>query len=46
MVTKTGLQKSLLEEIEAGDVVPPVATLLKLAKALDVGMAYFSKRRS
>ena len=41
MVTKTGLQKSLLEEIEAGDVVPPVATLLKLAKALNVGMAYF-----
>jgi len=41
MVTKTGLQKSLLEEIEAGEVVPPVATLLKLAKALNVGMAYF-----
>lgn len=41
MVTKTGLQKSLLEDIEAGEVVPPVATLLKLAKALNVGMAYF-----
>lgn len=41
MVTKTGLLKSVLSEIESGDVVPPVATLLKLAKALGVGMAYF-----
>jgi transcriptional regulator with XRE-family HTH domain len=41
LVTKTGLSKSVLSEIESGDVVPPVATLLKLAKALGVGMAYF-----
>ena len=41
LVTKTGLSKSVLSEIESGDVVPPVATLLKLAKAFGVGMAYF-----
>ncbi len=41
LVTKTGIPKSVLTEIESGDVIPPVATLLKLAKALNVGMAYF-----
>ncbi len=41
LVTKTGISKSVLAEIESGDVIPPVATLLKLAKALNVGMAYF-----
>ena len=41
LVTKTGISKSVLIEIESGDVVPPVATLLKLSKALNVGMAYF-----
>lgn len=41
MVTKTSLSKSVLAEIESGEVVPPVSTLLKLAKALGVGMAYF-----
>ena len=45
MVRKTGFQKSLIEEIEAGEVVPPVATLLKLAKALGVGMASFLEEK-
>ncbi|MCX7635028.1 MAG: XRE family transcriptional regulator [Syntrophales bacterium] len=41
LAAKTGLPKTVLEEIEGGEVVPPVATLLKLAKALGVGMAQF-----
>lgn len=41
LVTKTGLSKSVLAEIEDGDTIPPVSTLLKLSKALKVGMAYF-----
>lgn len=41
LATKTGLSKSVLSEIEDGDVSPPIATLIKLAGALDVGMAYF-----
>jgi len=39
--TKTGFPKTLLSDIERGDFIPPVATLLKLAKSLNVGMAYF-----
>jgi transcriptional regulator with XRE-family HTH domain len=39
LAAKTGIPKSVLTEIESGDVVPPVATLLKLAKAFNVGMA-------
>lgn len=41
LAAKTGISKSVLEEIESGDVVPPVATLLKLAKIFNVGMATF-----
>jgi transcriptional regulator with XRE-family HTH domain len=41
LAAKTGLSKALLSEIEADEVMPPVATLLKLARALNVGMAYF-----
>ncbi|MCX5843628.1 MAG: helix-turn-helix transcriptional regulator, partial [Deltaproteobacteria bacterium] len=41
LAAKTGISKSVLEEIESGEVVPPVATLLKLAKAFNVGMASF-----
>ena len=41
LAAKTGLEKSLLSEIEKGMVIPPVATLLKLAKALNIGMASF-----
>lgn len=38
---KTGLSKPFLSQIENEHVVPPVATLLKLAKAFNVGIAYF-----
>lgn len=41
LAAKTGLAKSFLVEIEADKFMPPVATLLKLSKALNVGMAYF-----
>lgn len=40
---KTGVPRSLLAEIESDEVMPPVATLLKLSRALHVGMAYFFK---
>ena len=43
LAAKTGLSKSLLADIEAGEFVPPVATLLNLARALGVGMAHFFK---
>lgn len=38
---KTGLSKPLISQIENNRVVPPVATLLKLSRALEVGMGYF-----
>ncbi len=41
LTAKTGLPMDLLSQIENDEVVPPVATLLNLANALDVGMAYF-----
>lgn len=41
IAAKTGLSKSLLSEVESGEVVPHVSTLLKLAKVLNVGMASF-----
>lgn len=41
LAAKTGLSKNLLTEIESDEIIPPVATLIKLAKALSVGMAYF-----
>jgi len=41
LAAKTGLSKNLLTEIEEGETIPPVATLLKLANALNVGMAAF-----
>ena len=41
LAAKTGIARTILDEIEKGDVVPPVATLLKLGKALNVGMAAF-----
>jgi transcriptional regulator with XRE-family HTH domain len=43
LATKTGISKSVLAEIESDEIMPPVATLLKLARALNVGMAYFFK---
>ncbi len=41
LATKAGLDRSVLEEIENGAVIPPVATLIKLAQSLRVSMAYF-----
>jgi transcriptional regulator with XRE-family HTH domain len=41
LAAKTGLSKEFLAEIERGEVVPPIANLLKLSKALKVGMSYF-----
>jgi len=41
VAAKTGLSKPFLSQIENDHVVPPVATLLKLARAFDIGLAYF-----
>jgi len=41
LAKKTGVDKSVLSQIEAGNVIPPVATLLRLSKAFGVGMAHF-----
>lgn len=41
LAARTGLSKPFLSQIENDHVVPPVATLLKLARALNIGMAYF-----
>jgi len=38
---RTGLDVSLLEEIEQGKVSPPLGIIIKLAKALDMKMGYF-----
>jgi transcriptional regulator with XRE-family HTH domain len=38
---KTGIAKSVLSEIEDNEIIPPVASLIKIAKALNVGMAHF-----
>jgi transcriptional regulator with XRE-family HTH domain len=38
---KTGIVKSVLAKIEKEETVPPLGTLLKLSKALDISMAYF-----
>ena len=43
VAAEIGLSKAILTEIEADEVMPPVATLLKLAKGLNVGMSYFFK---
>lgn len=37
----TGLSKPLLSQIENGQVIPPLATLLRIAKAFDVGLHSF-----
>lgn len=41
LAAKTGLTKSVLANIEKDETVPPLGTLLKLSKALDISMAYF-----
>ncbi|MGZ3607482.1 MAG: helix-turn-helix domain-containing protein [Syntrophales bacterium] len=46
LAAKTGVAKTILTEIESGDVVPPVATLLKLSRAFNVGMASFFEDES
>jgi transcriptional regulator with XRE-family HTH domain len=38
---KTGLSKPLLSQVENGHVMPPVATLLKIARALAVNISHF-----
>jgi len=38
---KTGLSIGLLSQVENNAVSPPVATLLRIAKALDVNIGYF-----
>jgi len=37
----TGLSIPLLSQVENNAVSPPVATLLRIARALDVGISYF-----
>src|SRR5512147_1034660 len=41
LAAKTGLSKPFLSQIENNRVVPPVATLLKLARGLNVSMTHF-----
>ena len=41
VAAKTGLSKPFLSQIENDHVVPPVATLLKVARAFNVGLAHF-----
>lgn len=38
---ETGLSKPLLSQIENDQVIPPIATLLKIAKGLKVGIHFF-----
>jgi transcriptional regulator with XRE-family HTH domain len=38
---RTGLDVAFLEQIENGNVAPPLGTVIKLAKALDLKMGYF-----
>jgi transcriptional regulator with XRE-family HTH domain len=38
---RTGLDEIFLEQIENGNVAPPLGTVIKLAKALDLKMGYF-----
>ena len=38
---RTGLDMGILEEIEKGEVSPPLGTIIKLAKALEMKMGYF-----
>lgn len=41
LAAKTDLPKEYLSQVENNEVVPPIATLLKPAKALNVSMSYF-----
>lgn len=46
LAAKTGLSKDFLSQTESDAVIPPVATLLKLAKALNVSMSYFFQEKA
>ncbi len=41
LATKTQLDKATLAKIEGDEAVPPLGTLLKVSRALDVSMAFF-----
>lgn len=41
LASKTGLSKPFLSQIENDRVIPPVPTLLKLSRGLNVGIAHF-----
>ncbi|MBE0501619.1 MAG: helix-turn-helix transcriptional regulator [Desulfuromonadales bacterium] len=41
LADRTGLSKPLLSQIENEQVIPPLATLLRIAKAFDVGLHHF-----
>lgn len=38
---RTGLEVKVLEDLEKGDLAPPLGTVIKLAKALNLKMGYF-----
>jgi transcriptional regulator with XRE-family HTH domain len=38
---RTGIPKAVLTQVEGGQVMPPVATLLRIAKGLDVNISHF-----
>jgi transcriptional regulator with XRE-family HTH domain len=41
LAAKTGLDRDMLARIESHEFIPPIATLVKLAGALNVNVAYF-----
>jgi transcriptional regulator with XRE-family HTH domain len=41
LAAKTGLEKAVLAEMESGELIPPVASLLRISRALGAGMADF-----
>lgn len=41
LAAKTGLDREMLERIEGHEFIPPIATLVKLAGALNVNVAWF-----
>ncbi len=41
LAAKTGVDREILSRIETHEFIPPIATLLKLANALNVGLAHF-----
>ncbi len=41
IVQRTGLEETTLASIEAGKIAPPLGTIIRLAKALEMKMGYF-----